>query len=350
MPSDDFEELLADIDDIEKSNGEDSDKKNNFHADKLDNLEKKHDSNFNLEEEIEDESDKNSGLEKAIKEGEGDLPPTSLDLSHPDVLEDDLNNSADKQEQKGEFDTQNIAPEISLKGEISPEKTIATIKFTVKGSRKWNTGEPYIIPIIEEKLQKDYDDIKSSFYFLREPGDEEKRGEIKKSMIRFIGGAIKDFQDQYNEFIVKLISTLTQEIGKTFNYKDEQLNLLIYHIGVLNLYNTLTSKLHNDRIGSCLKLLTGNRVAKYIPSEFIKERVLNWYENNINIFNLPFDGIYEFEEMKKNILKYYYSTMDEFNKKHKSWDNEKNKKSEIIQWFGITNVYVYKRFVERTIF
>ena len=124
----------------------------------------------------------------------------------------------------------------------------------------------------------------------------------------------------------------------------------------------MINKFQALKIGSCFKYLEANRVSKHIPFEYIKESVLNWFEKYINIYDLQYDKIQGFDEFRKIVLKKYYSEMDritnvidEVIKKSDIETKPSLNKFELFksrwnQWFGIANIVIYNRFVEKTTF
>jgi hypothetical protein len=118
----------------------------------------------------------------------------------------------------------------------------------------------------------------------------------------------------------------------------------------------------NLKTGYCFKYLSGNRVSRYLPQEFVKENVLTWFENNINVFDLPFDSISRFEDMRKVVSRRYFTEVDNNNNRlnemikklhldaNPKFDRDDFFRSKLPEWFGAVNIQVYNRFVERTLF
>ncbi len=246
---------------------------------------------------------------------------------------------------------------------ISPGISTPAVKFTVKGTRTWNTREPYIISINNDRLKENYDDLAETIYFVDSPENESSiQGKIKLSLLRNISGDSKELVSKYKEFLYRLIINFINEISHSFPLKDEKQKLFIYHTGAYTLYRILIASLQSLKIGHCYKRIQDNRVTRFFPSEYIKVAVLNWYEDNINIFNLPFDGIHEFNDLKRIVTSEYYYELEKYNKKmdelviklnlstDKKFNREEYMKNKWDEWFGSTNIVIYNRFIERTIF
>jgi hypothetical protein len=96
--------------------------------------------------------------------------------------------------------------------------------------------------------------------------------------------------------------------------------------------------------------------------EFVKEKILSWYEKNINIFDLPFDRVGEFNEIKRIVTDYYNSDRVKNEAKvekaiiqyreqtGKSLDKDLMLKKKAVELFGSTMIIIYNRFVDRTLF
>jgi hypothetical protein len=246
----------------------------------------------------------------------------------------------------------------TVEGSFSP-----AIKFTIRGTRSWNTRVPYVIRMNSEKLERDYSDLSNSFIFLDDSvtGSNLEDG-IRIAMLKFLRDRTQNITEGYRDFIIRIIDFHVGEISDFFDFKDEKLILFIYHLGPFSIYRVIINRLQNQKIGYCYKHLDGNRVSKFIPFEFIKGVVLEWFEKNINEYDLQFDRIQEFDEFRRTVSKRYYAEMDRISnvldevikKSNLEYKTNINRlelfRSKWNQWFGLANIVIYKRFIEKTIF
>ena len=242
------------------------------------------------------------------------------------------------------------------------KKILDKTEFIVRGTRTWNTREPYILTVIPEKLNIDYADMLKTFYFVKEEDKSSAvQGEVKRSMFKFIRDPEKNVIKDYTDFINSRLFSLTAEVGNNYGFQKEKLHLFMYHLGVSTLHKILIASLQTLKSGYCFKLLTGNNVVRYIPIEYIKLIIFQWHNNNIKDDNLPYDGIIEYNEMKRIVSRKYTSEYEKYNSKledllAKSNINANKAEREYIfkgkwdEWFGKTNILIYNRFLERTIF
>lgn len=256
-----------------------------------------------------------------------------------------------------------MAPSVAEKQDIvSPVREEMPVAFTVKGTRPWNTREPYVIRLNAARLQKEREDLAESFYFIQRPIEEKfLEGEVKRNMLIFLRDRSLNILDAYGEFILKTVFMKVQEIVSFFGAEDI-MTLFAYHTGPYTAYQVLSDAFASEGIGFCYKYASGNRALKYLPSEFIKAKVLEWFEHNVNVFELPFDGIQEYENIRKMVSKKYFASVDESYKKldeliaqskadrDPKFDRQAFYKSRWKEWFGAANIIVYNRFLEKTIF
>ncbi len=248
-------------------------------------------------------------------------------------------------------------------GQPDPLGQEVDVGFRVRGTNSWNTREPYTMRLSRDRLDRDYEDLANSFYFSREPETTaNQEGVVKRAMIRFLSDTSKNIELEYEEFIFKTIIEQTQELCDFFGFQDEMRNLFVYHIGPATLHRALISLFQVDRIGLCFKYLPGNRVVRYIPTEFIKEKILKWYEANINTLNIDFDKVHYFDEIRRTVLMKYNTELaangrqlDEIIAKLRLDENPRFNKQEFFkskwnQWFGTSRIAVYNRFIEKSIF
>ena len=184
---------------------------------------------------------------------------------------------------------------------------------------------------------------------------------MKRAMFKYIRNPEKDIIQEYTEFINNKLFSLTAELGNYFGFQKDKLHLFIYHLGVLTLYKIIIIIFQTDKIGYCFKLLADNNVVKYIPFEFIKEMILIWHNDNINSTVFQYDGIIEYNDLKRVVSRRYTSEYEKYNSKLddlisksnaniSTFDREQIFKSKWDEWFGKTNIVIYNRFLERTIF
>jgi hypothetical protein len=233
--------------------------------------------------------------------------------------------------------------------------------FSVRGTKSWNRREPYIIRFNHEVLKNDMESLQKSFYFVEEPSDQGAiKLKIKQEIVTFMRRPTAHVTDRYQEFIYKNIIAAEQELS--FNFKLEQNGdrLFMYHLGPLTVYKYIKDNFNNHKYGYCYKYLPGNKAARFFPDEFIKEIVLKWFEQNINILDLPFDSIQKYEEIKNIVfdkyhhdLKIFNARLDQLNAKlgsEKTISRIKLFQLKGDQWFGHLTIEIYRRFLGASIF
>jgi hypothetical protein len=252
--------------------------------------------------------------------------------------------------------------------EISSRETvdefpIVSIPFTIKGTASWNTKEPYILKVDNAKLIKDYNDLERSIYFNNDIPDPVKvNGLVKRAMILFLRNPEQHIMNEYGEFIFKTISLKMNDLINYFGLPDKNSRLFIYHLGPFTIHKMLVEEFNSTGLGICFKLLPDNKVSRFAPNEFIKEKVLLWFESNINLLELEFDRVSDFNEIKRLINdKYLAEKSRNEDKISKAADQYLAKTGKVIdesalirkkaaELFGENQIAVYNRFIDRTIF
>jgi hypothetical protein len=249
-----------------------------------------------------------------------------------------------------------------IKAEDDAKIQFTKVNFILKGTRTWNTREPYVMPVDYDKLNNDYKDLNRTFYLIKEGENEQQiQGEMKRAMFKFVRNPESNIKQEYIEFINGKLFSLAAELGNYFGFQKDKLHLFVYHLGVLTLYKIIIITFQAVQIGYCFKLFADNNVVKYIPFEFIKEMILKWHNDNISSIDFPFDGIIEYNDIKRIVSRRYTAEYETYNSKLdalisksnlsvSSFEREQIFKSKWDEWFGKTNILIYNRFLERTIF
>lgn len=235
--------------------------------------------------------------------------------------------------------------------------------FTVRGTSAWNRVEPYIIKIDGAKLSKDNSDLDAAVHFNAEVPDQMKVNSIvKRSMLRFIKDPSLNVRNQYKEFVFRTITVQVQDIANHLGIPDERIALFAYHLAPLTIWKLLIDVFNETQVGVCYKMLSDNRVSRFIPSEYLKEKTLEWFEENINQLDLPFDRVSEYSEFKRLVqdqytrekehsLKKLDQAIDQyFQKTGKKLDRDSLLKKKIKELFSTRMICVFNRFIDRTIF
>lgn len=280
-----------------------------------------------------------------------------------------LNNTSADESGSDENDADNGIeyPEIKessarIKSENIPDK-IKPVGLKIKGTSTWNTREPYVVRINSDALLTDYNDLEQSFYFTKSNEKEAVIiGEMKRAMFKFVRGSVQNILNEYSDFLYKKNSDTAAGLCRDFGFSDNELPFFIYHLGILTLYTIVIDRLKENQIGFCFKPSSENKVMRYIPTEFIKEITIRWHNDNIFNAGFPFDGIIEFNDLKRKIAAIYTEDVDNNKARIENLINKMNTESvprierdnffkdKWIELFGKNRIVIYNRFLERTIF
>ena len=298
----------------------------------------------------------------SIHEDEGKLEDDSTVIRESESAADSIN-KYDKIPESEPSQTEDLDREERDEHYSKPkDEFVPAISFTVVGTRSWNSREPYVIRMNNEKLEKDYQFLGSSFYFIDDSVSESSiEGEMKSAMVKYIGKRISNITEGYKKFIFHSIEQNLNEAFEFFSFTDNK-DLFVYHLGPFSVYKILVNIFQDRNIGYCYRFADGDKVTRFTAYEYIKESVLDWYMGNINCLSLPFDRMQEFDNIRKLISRKYYTELEKVNKVldellKKVKDDKRKKinkydlfKSKWNKWFGAANIIIYQRFIEMTIF
>ncbi len=240
----------------------------------------------------------------------------------------------------------------------------ANVFFTVKGSKPWNTRDPYILPIDENVLLVEEEDIEYMVYYSKTSMNEEQiKAELRRALLKLTIDRQKyDIVAEYVEYINKKIISVLQEILEYFYINDTDQWLFYYHLGPQTICRIVLADMQLTGEGYCFSSRDGKKIKKLLPYEFIKKMSLEWCENNINNRDIPFDSVNALDLIRRQVSKKYYLEVDEFVAKIDSYlgtlDSEILKKldrrlfikQKALQIYNPKQILIYNRFIDKTIF
>jgi hypothetical protein len=184
-------------------------------------------------------------------------------------------------------------------------------------------------------------------------------GFVKRAMILYMKNPAKHILKEYGEFVIRYISFKIDGLYDFFGFSGETAQLFTYHLAPLTMYKIVSSHFQDTGQGLCFKLLPGNKVSRHVPLEFIKEKVLNWYENNINSLKIPFDRVSDYNEIKRTIQDKYFSEKTRCAEKAAAAAERLRQQSgrridpnvilqkKTAELYGSAQIIVYNRFIEK---
>ncbi|MDA3900873.1 MAG: hypothetical protein PF637_10180 [Spirochaetes bacterium] len=246
-----------------------------------------------------------------------------------------------------------------------PEDVIEELRslYAVPGKSSWNTKEPYIIKIDPDKLHHNEDDLSQAILFVTEQKSSEAvDAMVKRAMIRSMHNSATGVTTQYEEFIFKSIITIVEKMKDLYHGVCSDINLFIYHAAPMTIYNILIRKFHNESTGVIFKKVSKLKIARILPSEYIKRLVMIWFNENIHTKKLQFDKIHDYNQIKSTLHQRYMIDIEHHLSKIKIAVNHHKEKTGVqldknlvlhkraFDLFTDTEIEVYLRFLDGTIF
>lgn len=255
-----------------------------------------------------------------------------------------------------------LRPEYSDQG--APREEISRflpVIFTLRGTKNWNTREPYILRTDEGKYRAEKGNLAAIFFFLTERLEGEAlQRKIRDEILRHDRGTSGNILSAYAQFIAQIVSQEMKNASGYFKIAPKNEKLFIYHLGPMTHYRILIDFLQNQKIGFGYRQLADRKVSRFLPEEYLKGLVLSWLEENVNSLDLPFDGIHQYEGFRDAVSRMYQAVLKKFNMRlvelnSKLTDGRHLTGEELVrlkgrQWFGASNIFIYKRFIPKTIF
>lgn len=255
--------------------------------------------------------------------------------------------------------------------EISKSKTQSeystqqsTVPFTVKGTKPWNTREPYILPVDENVLKIEQEDLEYMVYYTKtQLTDDQMKSELRRALLKLsIDKEKYDIVEDFIEFISKKNVSILHESVEYFDITENDQWLFYYHLGPHTIFRLLLADIQISGEGYCFSSRDGKKIKKLIPYEFLKTIVLEWCDNNVNNRDLPFDSVNALDLIRRQVSKKYFSEIDEFVAKIdaylgtlnpetlKKLDRKSFIKQKALQVYNQKQIFIFNRFVDRTIF
>jgi len=246
--------------------------------------------------------------------------------------------------------------------EFFPQQS--TIPFTVKGTKPWNTREPYILMVDENVLNIEKEDLEYMVYYTKKQvTDDQIKSELRRALLKLtIDKEQSDIVEDFIEFMnKKIVSILNESVGY-FEIPDNDQWLFYYHLGPHTICRLLLADIQITGEGYCFSSRDGKKIKKLVPYEFLKTIVLEWCQNNVNNRDLPFDSVNALDLIRRQVSKKYFSDIDEFVAKIdaylgtlnpetlKKLDRKSFIKQKAMQVYNQKQILIFNRFVDRTIF
>ncbi|MBN1499597.1 MAG: hypothetical protein JW982_05560 [Spirochaetes bacterium] len=252
---------------------------------------------------------------------------------------------------------------VSIKSKIPENIDADMIKFSPPGKSVWNTKEPYVIFINREAYLRNVEDLHKSIYFTASTDDVKlMNANVKRAMLRNVSGSQKEITDDYYQFINNTIRDIYSVFSDKLEVKDSLIDLIVYHMGPENIFKIIKNIFDSDQIGLCFKEIGPNKLSRFTPDEVIKVHILNWFEETINTKDLPFNSIQDFNDLKslveekyKDMLNLSMTKIDHAAELYLKQSGKVIDKNTLLrrksrELFSLPMIFLFKRFLERTIF
>ncbi len=234
------------------------------------------------------------------------------------------------------------------------------------GRKSWNQSKFYQLSFSKKRVHEINERLKQAVFFTDSPGvtDEAK---IRKKVI--IGIARKNrltISKDVRDFLLKQVEINADEISQNFAIPLESRTLFLFHFGAGQMAEMLKKYLMNTKVGFCYIAEMQNsetRISKEFYPELVDESVMKFWQNRIHPANDDsFHNFWDFSRIADIIRNKYQHELEVQRRKLDAiFDKMKETKIFRLQkeqyfqnhfsdWFGFKNIFVFKRFIDRSVF
>ncbi len=194
------------------------------------------------------------------------------------------------------------------------EKDNTRFLCAAPGSKEWNSGPPYIIPVNNDLLLQEDLRLNRVFFTTQSPlSGAVANDEINKALIGYMRKADPDLKETCLNFYYHELLTVLQEISSLFKLSEITSREFLYHIGSLTVLKCLIVKLKFEKKGDCYYYSGNGKGARFFPEETIKSIVMDWFRENIFSSAIDFNSLPQFDMVKRIIISQYKIDRKHFN-------------------------------------
>lgn len=179
-------------------------------------------------------------------------------------------------------------------------------RFSVPGTKEWNSGSPYVITIDDASLEKEIRQLSNIFYFVNAPVDDPSGSDIiKKALVDYMRKPERGMLEKYKIFLYQELLKELLEINTLFLEKESDEKELFYHLGPVTIEKILMAKFKHEKRGYCYCYTGSGKGIRLFPEETIKTVIMTWFSENIFSARINFDNITLYDRMKRKVNEKY---------------------------------------------
>lgn len=246
------------------------------------------------------------------------------------------------------------------------EKFDDKIHLQLIGKKTWNQTKFYQLSISKGKLQETLDRIKEAVYFSDQTNLSDEKSIRKKVVIGVARknriNILKDLQN----FLLNQIDIAVDELVRSFSIPLESKNLFVFHFGAKQMAEMQRRYLLATKMGFCFiaEFHKGEtRITKEFFPELVDDSVIKYWQSRINpTYDDSFNNFWDYSRIADLVRNRYQHALEIHRRKLDSIfgklknnnttkaQKEKYFQNHFIDWFGFREIFVYKRFVDRSVF
>ena len=229
------------------------------------------------------------------------------------------------------------------------------------GNMPWNKGAFYIFSYDLEKLALERKGFRQVIHIDIHMGADSQmiRGSIiRKFTSKKEAESPEAIEQKYNDFLFSYFDLVIQISMLNLSIKLENKNLFLYHLGPQFFFH-LTRRFLQEAKTGMLHRKSGSVIKKYIPQELLKKNIMEFWRGNIlKSVGEEKNDFLQFREIVGQVSRAHAGLAKDAVKKYNNLpeDRRRNKvradlfRDNLNDWFGATNVIVFKRFLKSVAF
>lgn len=240
------------------------------------------------------------------------------------------------------------------------------IHLDLVGKKAWNQGKFYQLSYAKKDYEESLQKIRSALFYSESAEDDKEKTIRKKIAINLARRNRLNILEDYLNFLFETVDKTINDLMDYFEIPMQNRVLFAFHLGAGHMAEMQKKYLSHHKMGICYYIVrgpAGNKIKKEFYPVMVEDSVKRYWESRINpAYNDGFDNFWEFSRISDVVRQKYQNEVEIHRRKLDAifakmgtskaalMQKENYFQDHFIDWFGLRNIYVYKRFVDRSIF
>ncbi len=240
------------------------------------------------------------------------------------------------------------------------------INLELVGQKAWNQSKFYQLSYDRILFERSLKQVQAAVYFTDEPNIMDENFIRKKVAINLARRNRLSLLNDLQDFLFNEVGETISYLVNFYEIPLEDKLFFTFHLGAGHLSEMIKKYLVFKNLGICYIVTSGaqgNKIRKEFFPVLADDAVKRFWETRVNLaYDSSFDNFWEYSKISDIIRRKYQNELEIHRRKldaiFSKMGNARNVmiqkenyfQAHFLEWFGLRNIYVYKRFVERSIF